>query len=180
MEYGVHIPLFVEGIENGTGDIRHALSDNPDEGSGRYRIYQRLEGYQHTQSHAHKAEGLDVRMLLQPDEADDGSRDGTHPYEAEQRPAPIALGAQRHQRQWRVRARYVPVDGGMVPLAQPLLPLRPAGQRVVYRRGHIRAQHAEQIETHAQSCPGVMALESHHDEYHPEDDTHHDASGVRP
>ena len=124
MEDTVHIPLLMESIEDGTSDIEDTLGDNPDDGGCRYGVYQGLEGYQHTQSHADEAERLDVGMLLQPDETDDSSCNGTSPYKRKETPSPITLCPQRHQCQGGVRAGDMPVDGGMVPSAQPFLPFR--------------------------------------------------------
>ena len=73
MEHGVHIPLFVQGVEDGTRDVGNSLSDNPDESSGRYRIYQGLESYQHTKSHTYETKGLDIGVFFQSDKADDGT-----------------------------------------------------------------------------------------------------------
>ena len=106
MEHGVHIPLFVQGVEDGTRDVGYSLSNNPDEGSGRYRIYQGLESYQHTKAHTHKTERLDIGVFFQSDKADDGSHNGTQPNKAEQRPTPIALSAQGYQRQWQHGPTY--------------------------------------------------------------------------
>ena len=74
--------------------------------------------------HSNETEGLEVGMFLQSGKTHNGACNGTQPDEREQRPAPIALRAQRHQRQRGVRAGYVPVDGRMVPMAQALLPFR--------------------------------------------------------
>lgn len=89
VEHGVHIPFPVERIEHGTCDVSQTLRDNPYDGSRRYRVDERLEGYQHGESHAHEAERLDIRMLLQLHKTDHRADDGTQPYEREQRPAPV-------------------------------------------------------------------------------------------
>ena len=83
MEYGVHIALVVEAIEDGTCDVGYALSDNPDDSGSRYGIYQGFEGHQDRESHANKAERLDIGMFLQFDKADGRSHQGTEPYEGE-------------------------------------------------------------------------------------------------
>ena len=99
MEHRVHVFLLMEGVEHRTRDVADALGDEPDDGRCRDRVHQRLEGHKDTQSHAHETEGLHVRVLLQPDEADDGARDGTGPDERKETPAPVALFAQCRQRQ---------------------------------------------------------------------------------
>ena len=45
MEDGVHIPLFIKGIEDGTSDVTDTLGDNPDNGSCRYGIDEGLKGH---------------------------------------------------------------------------------------------------------------------------------------
>ena len=115
MKDTVHVPFLMESVEGGTCDIAHTLGDDPNDGGGGYGVNQRLKGYQHTQAHADKTERLDVGMLLEFDETDDSSCDGTSPDEDKQTPAPIALCSQRHQSQWRIGSCDMPVDGGMVP-----------------------------------------------------------------
>ena len=89
MEDGVHVFLLVEGIEDGTRDVAYAFGDKPHDGSRRDGVHQRLEGHEHAQSHADEAECLYVRVLLQPDEAHDGSGNGAGPDEGEEAPAPV-------------------------------------------------------------------------------------------
>ena len=62
-----------------------------------------------------------MAVLLQSEKTHDGARYGTRPHKDEQAPAPIASITHGDEGEWRVAARNVPVDGGMVPLAQHLL-----------------------------------------------------------
>ena len=89
MEYGVHVAALVERIEDGAGNITHAFGHNPYEGGGRYGVDKWFEGHEDAQAHADEAKGLDMGMLLETDEADDGTDDGTRPDEDEQSPAPV-------------------------------------------------------------------------------------------
>ena len=89
VEYRVHIPFLIKGIEHGASDVCHTLGDDPYDGSRGYRVNERLEGHQHAQSHSYEAERLDIGMFFQSDEADDGAGDGAQPYEREERPAPV-------------------------------------------------------------------------------------------
>ena len=89
MEDGVHVTLPVEGIEGGTGDIGDTLGDEPYHGGSGDRVEERFEGDEDAQSHADETERLDVRVLLEFDEADDGAGKGTGPYEDEKAPSPV-------------------------------------------------------------------------------------------
>ena len=55
-------------------------------------------------------------------EARERAHDGAEPYKAKQSPAPIALMAPGDERDGRIGTGDMPVDGRMIPLAQPLLP----------------------------------------------------------
>ncbi len=89
MEDGVHVTLPVEGVEDGTGDIGDTLSDEPYHSGGGDSVEEGLEGDEDAQSHADETEGLDVGVLLELDEADDGASKGTGPYEDEKAPSPV-------------------------------------------------------------------------------------------
>ena len=193
VEYGVHVAALVERVKDSTGDVAHPLGDDPYDGCRGDGVDERLEGYEHAQSHADEAEGLEVGMLLELPEADDGARYGTEPYKREEAPAPVALCAQGDEGERRVGACYVPVDGGMVPVPQPLLPFGAWSQQallpgvalverqgVVYGRGDIGSEHAEEVEADAQTCPGIVALEGHDEEYNAEGHAQENACGVAP
>lgn len=96
MEYGMHVFRLVERIEHGTRDIEDALEHNPYKGIGRYGVEERFEGYQHAESHDTEAGRLDVGMVLEFDEANNGANDGTGPYKREEHPAPHAMISHRH------------------------------------------------------------------------------------
>ena len=51
---------------------------------------------------------------------------------------------------------------------------------MIERRSDVRAQHAEQIEAHAQSCPRVLAPGNHHHKNDAKDHTQHNAASVAP
>ena len=93
VEDRMHIALMVKGVEEGSCDVAHALGYNPYHGCCGDGVDERLESYQYRESHADEAESLYVRVLLQPDKADDGACNGTQPHEREEPPAPVALGA---------------------------------------------------------------------------------------
>ena len=119
----MHVFSLIQRIKNGTCDVTYTLSDDPDNRSCRHRIDERLKGHEHTQAHTYKTESLNIRMLFEPDKADDCARYGTGPHKTKQAPPPIALFAKSNQRERRVRTSNMPVDCSMIPLAQPLLPL---------------------------------------------------------
>lgn len=125
MEHGMHVFLLVDAVEHGSRNVAHALGDDPSHRGGRYGIYQWLESHEHRQSHAHKAGGLQVAVVLEPGKTHDGSGDGARPDKDEEAPAPVALVAQRNQGDRGVGTCNVPVDGGVVPLSQSLLPFAP-------------------------------------------------------
>ena len=118
-------------------------------------------------------------MLLQSNETDDGTRNGTRPDENKEAPAPITLFTQCRQCQRGIRARDMPVDGSMVPLTQPLLPFRMVLHRVIEGRSHIRAEHAEEIEDDPYPRPVAVATEDPHEKDHAENHSQRDASAMR-
>jgi hypothetical protein len=93
MEDGMHVPLLVQAIEDGSCDVADSLSNDPDDSSCRDGVDKWFEGYKDTETHTHKTEGLYVRMLLELDETNYGSGNGTQPDKQEEPPAPIALCA---------------------------------------------------------------------------------------
>ena len=96
----VHILLLVEGIEDCTCDVGDAFSDEPYDGSGRDGIQQGLEGYEDTQAHADETEGLDIGMLFEFDETNDGTCYSACPNKDKQYPSPITMCTQGYQCQW--------------------------------------------------------------------------------
>ena len=72
----------------------------------------------------------------------------------------------------------MPVDGGVVPSAQTLLPLRVVAYGVVDGRCDVGAEHSEEVEDDAPTCPVVVALETPDEEDDAEDDTQQYASAV--
>ena len=153
MKDGVHESLFVEAVEDGTGDIRYSLGYYPRYGGSAHTVEKGLEGYKHRQAHAHKTKGLYVAMLLEMAETDNSACYCTQPYEDEETPAPIALLAQGHEGERGVRAGYMPIDSGMVPFAQSFLPLAAARGGMIGSGGGIRAEHAEEIKYHPGTRP---------------------------
>ena len=170
VEDGVHVFLLVQRVEDGSRDVAHALGYNPDEGSGGDAVEQGFEGNEHREAHADEAEGLEVGVLLQADEADDGACQCTCPHEEEQRPAPVTLFTQGGECQRRVAAGDVPVDGSMVPFAKSLFPLGMMAGGVVDGGSGIARQHAEEVEDDACACPAVVALKAPDEEDDADDD----------
>ena len=76
-------------------------------------------------------------MVFEFGETHHRSSDGTSPNEDEETPSPIALVSQCYQGNRGVRTCNMPVDGGMVPLAQSLLPFAPGGEGMVGGGGDI-------------------------------------------
>ena len=89
VENGVHVLALVQRVEDGAGDVADALGDDPRERGWRDAVEQGLQGDEYAEAHTDEAEGLNVRVLLQSAQADDGARQRTRPYEDEERPAPI-------------------------------------------------------------------------------------------
>ena len=65
MEDGMHEALFVETVEDGTGDVGNALGYYPWDGSGADTVEKGLEGYKNRQTHAHKTKGFEITVLLE-------------------------------------------------------------------------------------------------------------------
>ena len=73
----------------------------------------------------------------------------------------------------------MPVDSGMIPLAQSLHPLRMMLHRVVERRGCIGAQHTEKVEDHPYSRPVVITLETPDEEDDAKHHSHQNPAAMR-
>lgn len=67
VKYGVHVRFVVHGVENGTGDVGHALGYNPSDGRWRHAGDEGLKCYEHAEAHQAEAEGFDVAVFLQVD-----------------------------------------------------------------------------------------------------------------
>ena len=65
MEDGMHEALFVETVEDGTGDVGNALGDYPRDGGGADTVEKGLEGYKDGQAHAHETKGFEIAVLLE-------------------------------------------------------------------------------------------------------------------
>ena len=117
MEHGMHVFLLVDAVEYGTRNVADSFGNNPPDRSGGYGINQRFEGNQYRQSHAYKADGLQVAVILESGKTHDGSGNGASPDKDKEAPSPISLVSHRNERNWRVRTGNMPVDGGMVPFA---------------------------------------------------------------
>ena len=122
MEHRMHVFLLVQRVEHGTGDVANAFGNNPNDGCCGYGIDKGLEGYEHTEAHAYKTNGFEIGMFLQSHETDDGASHGAQPYKSEEPPSPITLFAKGYKWEGRIAAGYMPVDGSVVPAAQPLSP----------------------------------------------------------
>ena len=137
MEHGVHIPLFIDTVEYGACNITDALGDNPPDGSSGYRVDKWLEGYEYRQSHAYEANRFQVAVVFEFGKAHHRACNGTSPDKDEETPSPITLVAKGDEGDRRVGTSDVPVDGGVVPLAQSLLPLAPCREGVVGGGGDV-------------------------------------------
>ena len=132
MEDSMHVASFAQSIEQCARDIANALGDDPYHRGRTHCVYQRFEGHEHTHAHADVDQCLKVAMGFELVETCDGADDGTQPYKAEQCPSPIALVTQGDEGDGRVGTCDMPVDGGMVPLAQPFFPRRPCRQCMIH------------------------------------------------
>ena len=160
VEHGMHISLLVDAIEYGTRDIAYALGDDPNHRGRGNRVDERLECHQYRETRAHEAERLQIAVVLELGEAHYCACYGASPDKDKEAPAPIALVAQGDEGNRRVGTGYVPVDGGMVPFAQSLLPLAPSREGMIGGGGDIRHEHAEEIEDDASRGPSVVLREA--------------------
>ena len=119
-------------------------------------------------------------MVLELGKAHHCSGNGACPDEDKETPSPIALFAHRNQGDRGIRAGNVPVDGGMIPFAQPLLPFAPGRDGVVGGRGDVRHQHAKQVEDDARRGPSVMHGEAPIQEDAADNNTQQNSTCMRP
>ena len=84
------------------------------------------------------------------------TRYGTSSDIDEEAPSPVALFAHGYQCDRRVGTSDVPVDGGMIPFAQSLLPLAPGGEGMVSGGSDIRHEYAGKIEDDARCPPFIV------------------------
>ena len=73
----------------------------------------------------------------------------------------------------------MPVDGGVVPLAEPLLPLGMVANGVVKGGGDVAAEHAEEVEDDPYPRPVVVGLETPNQEDDAEHDTQQNTPAMR-
>ena len=79
MEHGMHVFLLVNTVEYGARNVADAFGNNPPDCGGGYGVYQRFKGNQYRQSHAYKADGLQVAVILESGITHDGSGNGASP-----------------------------------------------------------------------------------------------------
>ena len=180
VEDGVHEAALAHGVEDGTGDEADALGYNPDDCRWVYAVDEGLEGYEHAQSHRYVADGLQIAVSLQRREALYGARDGGSPDEGDERPTPVAVLAQGYERDGRIGACYVPVDSGVVPLAQTLFPGRPCRESVIDGGGDVAREHTEEVEYHAGCSPAVARPAAPHEQRRAYDQAEDNARTMRP
>jgi hypothetical protein len=180
MEHGVHVFALVETVEDGTRDVAHALGDNPDDGARGDAVDEGFEGDEHTEAHTHETDGFEIAVILDVDETADGAGDGARPDEDEECPAPVALGAHGDEGDGRIGTGDVPIDGGMVPLAQPLLPDGTGGEGVINGGGDVRHQHPHEVEYHTCRGPTVFGTRAPYQKYRAENHAEGYATGMRP
>ena len=153
----MHEGAVVERVEEGSRDVAHAFGNNPGKGRGD-GVQEGFQGHKARKSHEDEAGGFPIAMLLEFAKTHDGAHNGAQPHEGEQGPTPIAHLTQGNERDGAVGTRNVPIDGGMVPLAQHFLGSPPFGQGVIDGGGDIRREHAKEVEPHAKLRPAVALL----------------------
>lgn len=75
----MHVFLLVDTVEYGARNVADAFGNNPPDCGGGYGVNQRFESNQYRQSHAYKADGLQVAVILESGKTHDGSGNGTSP-----------------------------------------------------------------------------------------------------
>ena len=170
MEHGMNVGTVVrKGVDDSTRDVTHTLGHEPPYGGRLDAIHEGPESYEAGEPHEHEARRLDVAVLAQAHKADDGARDGGEPHKAEQTPPPPAGIAHGDERDGRIAARNVPVDGGVVKMT-PHLARRPRGRDgMVDCRADIACQHTTQIQRDGSARPIVAGTEAPHEKNHPDD-----------
>lgn len=181
MEHGMDVGLVVrESVDDCACDIADTFGNEPPHSSRFDAIHQRFESHEAGEAHEDEASRFDVAVLAQTNEADNGASDGGKPHEAEQTPAPPTGIAHGDERDGRVRAGDVPVNGGMVETA-PNLARRPRSRNgVIDGRADVTAYHANEIEDDGRAGPTVVGAEAPDEEDSAHDDTQKDAKGMAP
>ena len=98
MKHCVHVSSSPQTVEQGPRDVAHPFGHYPDDGCRAHTVDERFEGHEHRQSHQAEADGFQVAVVFQLDEAADGSGYGACPDEDEEIPAPPAMLAQGYER----------------------------------------------------------------------------------
>ena len=152
------------GIEHGAGDVHNAFGYEPAYGGGADALHQRAESYEDREAHKNVADGLEVAVLLEVDEADYGACYGAEPNETEEAPSPPACVAHGNKGDGAVAAGYVPIDGGVVEAAQHFAGRPVLGQGVVDGGGYVGAEHAGKVEGDGRGGPAVVGTVAPHEE----------------
>ena len=77
VKHRMHVPSAIKAIKHGTGDVHHALGNNPRHGSSADTVHERLERHQHLKPHSHETERLDVTVFFQMAKTDYCTSNGT-------------------------------------------------------------------------------------------------------
>ena len=84
--------LACDTVEYGARNVADAFGNNPPDCGGGYGVYQRFKGNQYRQSHAYKADGLQVAVILESGKPHDGSGNGASPDKDKEAPSPNIPG----------------------------------------------------------------------------------------
>lgn len=122
MKDRMHIATLAYAVEHGTRYIGDALADDPTHGTGWQRVNQWLQCHKQRQAESDEAERLHIAVSLELTEAHERAHECRSPDKDEQRPSPIAFMAQADESDGRIGTCDMPVDGGVVPLAEAFFP----------------------------------------------------------
>lgn len=180
VEYRMHIPSFVQGVEKGACYIRHSLPHQPSYGLLVDSAEQRAESCQDAKAHRHITQRLEITMPLQPTKGVKGSGHGAQANKNKQTNTPMSLRTKRHQRHRSVRTGNMPIYRHMIPIPETTFPRRAWRHGVIHRAGQIRIEHTKQIEQHAGHRHRVACARASFQKHRASHHAQHNTGGMAP
>lgn len=146
MKNGMHELLLVQCIEQGASYEHHAFGKNPQDTRVRNIEPHDSDADKNAATHQHKADSLEMAVLLQLEKREDDANQGGRLNPHEQSPPPGIDLPESPQSEGCITASNVKINAGMVKLAQPLTNVGALTQRMINGGRSIRGKHAKHIQ----------------------------------